>query len=103
MILIGIDEEKGPQLFKCDPAGYYVGYKATAAGVKTQEATNFLEKKIKKNPKWNTKDTIEVCMKTSRCTRTHFLLIAIVDCRVDLNLDGHYRLKHCCLSRLQAK
>ena len=30
MMLIGIDEEKGPQIFKCDPAGYYVGYKATA-------------------------------------------------------------------------
>lgn len=26
-ILAGIDEEAGPQLFKVDPAGYYVGYK----------------------------------------------------------------------------
>lgn len=26
-ILIGIDEERGPQLFRVDPAGYYVGYK----------------------------------------------------------------------------
>ena len=26
-ILAGIDEERGPQLFKVDPAGYYVGYK----------------------------------------------------------------------------
>jgi len=26
-IIVGIDEEKGPQLFKVDPAGYYVGYK----------------------------------------------------------------------------
>lgn len=25
--LIGIDEERGPQLFKVDPAGYFVGYK----------------------------------------------------------------------------
>ena len=25
--IIGIDEERGPQLFKVDPAGYYVGYK----------------------------------------------------------------------------
>lgn len=47
MTLIGIDEERGPQLFKCDPAGYYVGYKATAAGPKQQEATNYLEKKFK--------------------------------------------------------
>jgi len=27
MILIGWDDEIGPQLYKCDPAGYYVGYK----------------------------------------------------------------------------
>ncbi len=27
MILIGIDEEDGPQLYKCDPAGAYAGYK----------------------------------------------------------------------------
>lgn len=26
-IIIGIDEERGPQLYKVDPAGYYVGYK----------------------------------------------------------------------------
>ena len=26
-ILAAIDEERGPQLFKVDPAGYYVGYK----------------------------------------------------------------------------
>ena len=35
MIMIGIDDEgenKLPQLFRCDPAGYYVGYKATSAG-----------------------------------------------------------------------
>ena len=31
-ILCAIDEERGPQLFKTDPAGYFVGYKATAAG-----------------------------------------------------------------------
>lgn len=28
-ILIGIDEERGPQLFRVDPAGYYVGYKVS--------------------------------------------------------------------------
>lgn len=43
----GIDDVHGPQLFRCDPAGHYLGYKACAAGFKEQEATNFLEKRVK--------------------------------------------------------
>ncbi len=60
MILIGIDEEKGPQVYKCDPAGYYVGYKATAAGAKQQESLNHLEKKLKKNPELSEEEVVEV-------------------------------------------
>jgi hypothetical protein len=31
-MLIGVDEEKGPALFKVDPAGYFVGYKVRRPG-----------------------------------------------------------------------
>ncbi|TFY83250.1 hypothetical protein EWM64_g761 [Hericium alpestre] len=48
VIIIGIDPELGPQVFKLDPAGYFVGFHATAAGQKQQEAMNHLEKKWKK-------------------------------------------------------
>jgi len=45
-MLAAIDEESGPQLYKCDPAGSFGGYRACAAGEKETEATNFLEKKL---------------------------------------------------------
>ncbi|KAI9016789.1 nucleophile aminohydrolase [Hyaloraphidium curvatum] len=64
MILIGHDEERGPQLFKCDPAGYYVGYKATAAGAKQQEALNHLEKKLKKEPSLSEEEAVELAITT---------------------------------------
>lgn len=40
--LIGHDSELGPQVYKVDPAGYYVGFKATASGQKQTEAMNFV-------------------------------------------------------------
>eukprot|EP00898_Chlorokybus_atmophyticus_P005356 jgi/Chlat1/5821/Chrsp4S06173 len=59
VILVGIDDELGPQLFKADPAGYFVGYKATSAGAKEQEATNFLEKKMKNDAKFSYDETVQ--------------------------------------------
>nr|ANM86164.1 proteasome subunit alpha type-6-A [Stygiella incarcerata] len=47
-ILLGIDEEVGPQLFKVDPSGQTLGFHATAAGQKDTEAMNFLEKKMRR-------------------------------------------------------
>ncbi|AET41079.1 proteasome core particle subunit alpha 1 Ecym_7233 [Eremothecium cymbalariae DBVPG len=48
LTFISVDEEKGPSIFKCDPAGYYTGYKATATGPKQQELITALEKHFKK-------------------------------------------------------
>jgi len=67
MIIIGIDvegEAMVPQLYRCDPAGYYVGYKATSAGHKEQEANNFLEKRFKAgtNPSLSYDDTVQLAL-----------------------------------------
>eukprot|EP00899_Mesostigma_viride_P027963 jgi/Mesvir1/8351/Mv12610-RA.1 len=61
-IVIGMDEEMGPQLYKADPAGYYVGYKATCSGAKEQEATNFLEKKMKNDPQLTYAQTVQAAI-----------------------------------------
>lgn len=61
-MVLGIDEEKGPQLFKCDPAGHFFGHKATSAGLKEQEAINFLEKKMKNEPTFSYEETVQTAI-----------------------------------------
>eukprot|EP01026_Neomeris_dumetosa_P038998 TRINITY_DN3192_c0_g1_i1.p1 TRINITY_DN3192_c0_g1~~TRINITY_DN3192_c0_g1_i1.p1 ORF type:complete len:249 (-),score=29.71 TRINITY_DN3192_c0_g1_i1:97-843(-) len=63
-MLIGVDEERGPQLFKVDPAGYFVGYRATAAGTKDTEAHNFLEKKCKDRPSLEIDECVKIAIET---------------------------------------
>jgi len=62
LILIGMDIQSGPQLYKVDPAGSFIGYRACSAGQKDQEATNFLEKKFKSNPQLNHEDAIQLAI-----------------------------------------
>jgi 20S proteasome subunit alpha 1 len=68
MILCGMDEEKGPQLFMCDPAGHFLGYKATAAGQKDLEAHNMLEKKLKNNPQLSYDETVQMAISVLQST-----------------------------------
>ncbi|KDE09079.1 proteasome subunit alpha type-6 [Microbotryum lychnidis-dioicae p1A1 Lamole] len=68
MIIVGIDPELGPQIFKLDPAGYYVGFHATAAGQKQQEAINLLEKGYKKGWKLAKLDDVVELALTSLST-----------------------------------
>jgi len=77
MILIGVDDERGPQVFKCDPAGYYIGYKATAAGTKSQEATTALEKKFKKADSLSYEDTVQVTIIEAMSSRSVILGLTI--------------------------
>ncbi|ORY91471.1 nucleophile aminohydrolase [Leucosporidium creatinivorum] len=63
MIIAGIDPELGPQIFKLDPAGYYVGFHATASGQKQTEAINLLEKGFKKGWKLEKlEDVVELAL-----------------------------------------
>lgn len=62
-LLFTIDDENRPQLYKLDPAGFYIGYKATSAGEKEQAATANLEKAFKKNPSLSVDDTIKTAIK----------------------------------------
>lgn len=61
-IVLGMDAERGPQLYKTDPAGYYVGCKATAAGAKEDDAHNWLEKKLKKGQELDEKAAIQLAL-----------------------------------------
>ncbi|KAI3763401.1 hypothetical protein L1987_53859 [Smallanthus sonchifolius] len=61
-MVLGIDDENGPRLFKCDPAGHFFGHKATSAGLKEQEAINFLEKKMKNDPEFSYDDTVQTAI-----------------------------------------
>lgn len=66
MILISIDEEEGPSLYKIDPAGHYLGYFATSSGQKQTESQNYLEKKLKsKNfTEMDFAETVQIAIQT---------------------------------------
>jgi len=75
MLLIAYDDERGPLLYKTDPAGTYMGFKATAAGPKSQEVHNYLEKQYKKTGNSNPENfdrnaLVEVLHKRQRSPQT---------------------------------
>lgn len=60
--MLGLDAERGPQLYKTDPAGYYVGMKAAAAGAKEDDAHNWLEKKLKKGAELDEQGALQLAL-----------------------------------------
>lgn len=61
-LLVAVDDEKGPQIFKVDPAGHFFPYKASATGAKEQEAMNWFEKKVEGMPSMDENATIRCAM-----------------------------------------
>lgn len=64
MLLVGADDEKGAQVFKVDPAGHYLPYKAVATGKSEAEAMNYLEKRVDELGGLDEKGAIEMAMST---------------------------------------
>jgi len=63
-IIAGVDDEKGPMLYKIDPAGTCLGYKGCAAGEKFEACENYMEKQLASNPVLDTTQTIELAILT---------------------------------------
>jgi 20S proteasome subunit alpha 1 len=61
-ILCSCDDERGPQVFKCDSAGTFFPFKGTAAGSKAHEATNWLEKRIAAEPETDDDATVQMAI-----------------------------------------
>ena len=63
--LVGCDEDNGPQVYKIDPSGQNVGYKAIATGTKEQEDITHLEKAWKKNEgNWSPIEAVITAIRT---------------------------------------
>jgi 20S proteasome subunit alpha 1 len=62
MILIAYDDEKGPCMYKTDPAGYYCGYRAISVGSKQTEANSYLEKKLKKKQEYSSEEATQLAI-----------------------------------------
>merc|ERR1712154_723044 len=61
-LLIGVDDEKGPQCFKVDCAGHYLPFFAAASGSKEQEAVNFLEKRVDAMKEYDADETVRTAI-----------------------------------------
>lgn len=62
MLLIAYDEDKGPCIYKTDPAGYFCACRAISVGVKQTEANSYLEKKLKKKQDFTGDEAIQLAI-----------------------------------------
>ncbi|KII70160.1 Proteasome subunit alpha type-6 [Thelohanellus kitauei] len=62
IIMIGIDDECGAMLYKVDPSGLSVPFRAISVGAKQSEANALLERKLKKHPPLTKKEVVELAL-----------------------------------------
>ncbi|KAL1138721.1 hypothetical protein AAG570_008783 [Ranatra chinensis] len=62
MMLISYDTERGPLVYKTDPAGYFCSYRAISVGAKQTEANTYLEKKLKKKQDYTAEEAIQLAI-----------------------------------------
>lgn len=77
-MLYSIDPEKGPQLFKIDPAGYFVGYRACATGEKEQQTVNYLEREIKNKDKKELSEEEAIALAIKSLQTVSILLYSLI-------------------------
>lgn len=92
MILIAYDQERGAQLYKTDPAGYYCGFKACTAGVKQLEANSFLEKKIKKKQDFTYNEAVEIAITCLSNVLSADFKAAEIEVGVVTKQDPHFKI-----------
>eukprot|EP01113_Clastostelium_recurvatum_P005263 TRINITY_DN1234_c0_g1_i1.p1 TRINITY_DN1234_c0_g1~~TRINITY_DN1234_c0_g1_i1.p1 ORF type:complete len:259 (-),score=62.17 TRINITY_DN1234_c0_g1_i1:75-815(-) len=91
-IFCGVDEELGPQLYKVDPAGGCFGFKACAVGEKELEANNFLEKKVKGDPKFSTEETVMMVIQALQAVMSADFKATDVEIGIVTTADPRFRV-----------
>ena len=91
-MLISFDDEAGPQLYRCDPAGTYAGFRACALGQKDVEAFNFLEKKLKKEPELDFDETVQLAISTLQSIYSSDFKAAEIEVAVVSSTNTRFRV-----------
>lgn len=58
LLLIGVDDVKGPQVFKVDCAGHYLPFFVAACGAKEQEVVNYFDKRLEELKEYSAVEVI---------------------------------------------
>ncbi|ORM41487.1 Proteasome subunit alpha type-6-A [Babesia sp. Xinjiang] len=70
-LIMSIDDESGPVIYKFDASGWYTGYKACGIGAKDQESENALERILKQRETVSLSEKVKSDLQVN--TETHHL------------------------------